>query len=212
MSCAVFTMLGLIVLIFKKSNEWTIGASFILACLFLIVAIALAWKDEHQKLEDEIAKNIKPIFTADITETVRDVSLDKEAYGRSLIANISIVNRSYAPSTIRSIYVTMPDHDGKFPASEYGSARIHTGKASPCPPGLGVIESTVPLDRTVLDALPRITATTLDKGIHIGGWVKFADVPYAYKGIRPQFYLVDGYGDIHGPFSPNDEFHGGLIQ
>jgi hypothetical protein len=209
-SAAVLLIVGIVEHL--RDKNFTGFGFVVFAFLCLGWGCYLAWNDEHKKLETEIAKNVKPRFTADIIESVRDVSVDKEDFGRTLIAKVSIVNWSDAPSTIRSVYVTMPDHDGVFPASEYGSARLHTRVATSFPQGLGIVESTVPLERKVVDVLPRMTSTSHEKGTHVDGWLKFPDVPYAFKGIRPKFFLVDGYGDTHGPFFPENDFSGGLIQ
>src|SRR5437667_9681551 len=47
MSCAVFTLLGIFVLAFNKSNKWALWATFGAAIILLFVAAFLAWRDEH---------------------------------------------------------------------------------------------------------------------------------------------------------------------
>lgn len=45
MSCAVFTLIGLAVLAFNKSNKWALYASFAAAAVLLLFASFLAWRD-----------------------------------------------------------------------------------------------------------------------------------------------------------------------
>jgi len=57
MSCAAFTILGVVVIITQASPVWTLWATFGLAVAMLLVGSFLAWKDEHQKviaLEDRL--------------------------------------------------------------------------------------------------------------------------------------------------------------
>lgn len=50
MSCAVFTIIGVLVLAFNKSNKWALYATFGVAIAMLFVASFLAWRDERHEL------------------------------------------------------------------------------------------------------------------------------------------------------------------
>jgi hypothetical protein len=47
MSCAAFTVLTVIVMVFKKSNSWTLGATTVLAGALILVASYFAWRDQY---------------------------------------------------------------------------------------------------------------------------------------------------------------------
>ena len=73
LSCAVFTLFGTLVLMLQESNQWVIRTSFILSGLLLIVAIALAWRDEHKKLLEEMARCLFRATNPGILPGGRDV-------------------------------------------------------------------------------------------------------------------------------------------
>jgi hypothetical protein len=49
MSCAVFTLIGIIQLLYRKSANWTIWAIFGAAFGLLLVSSFLAWQDQYQE-------------------------------------------------------------------------------------------------------------------------------------------------------------------
>ena len=67
MRSAVYTTLGLYAIAFQKDNHRLIRSSFMFAGVFIVIAIALAWWDEHQRLLIELAKNDKPKFAVDVS-------------------------------------------------------------------------------------------------------------------------------------------------
>lgn len=66
MSCAVFTGLGVFAAWQGKTNHWIVAASIVAGVALFYVAAFLAWKDEHKKFEDEVAKQGQPILTAEL--------------------------------------------------------------------------------------------------------------------------------------------------
>src|ERR1700744_2984641 len=47
MGCAIFTILGVVAELFKKTPRWVTIVTFTLAIICFIPASYLAWKDEH---------------------------------------------------------------------------------------------------------------------------------------------------------------------
>jgi hypothetical protein len=94
MSCAISNIVGVYALARQKDNLWLINSAFILAGIFVIVAIALAWRDEHAKLILEVAKNAKPQFKADIDCVVRDVLNEGHFFVHAHIVNLTSVSAS----------------------------------------------------------------------------------------------------------------------
>src|SRR4051812_40176987 len=60
MSCAAFTIFGVYVAATNRGNAWVLGGTGVLAVVFLLVAAYKAWRDEHDKYADAIAKNQRP--------------------------------------------------------------------------------------------------------------------------------------------------------
>jgi len=52
LSCAVFTIIGVIAAV-MHSNLWIVWVSSVAAFILLQVASFLAWKDEHEKFEQQ---------------------------------------------------------------------------------------------------------------------------------------------------------------
>lgn len=103
MGCAVSNIVGMYALALQKDNHWLIRSSFAIADLSIIVALALAWRDEHAKLLIEIEKNNGPKFHLEI---VRSVYSQQNAF---LFVECSLVNRSLIESGMRS--ARLIDHD-----------------------------------------------------------------------------------------------------
>src|ERR1035437_5481280 len=99
MSCAVFTLVGIWALIFQKDSQWLIQSSFILSGLFVIVAIALAWRDEHKKLLVVLAKNERPNLKLDIDCALRDPT-DPNGL---LFLHVHVVNLTGVSTSLRTI-------------------------------------------------------------------------------------------------------------
>lgn len=51
MSCAAFTLIGVVVLAFNKSNRWALWATFGVAVAMLLLASFLAWRDQYRENE-----------------------------------------------------------------------------------------------------------------------------------------------------------------
>jgi hypothetical protein len=51
MGCAIFTLVGTLVLYANKSNAWALRATFGIAAFFLFWACFLAWRDEEKEVE-----------------------------------------------------------------------------------------------------------------------------------------------------------------
>ena len=56
MSCAVFTVIGVIVLAFNKSNRWALWATFGAAVAMLLWGSFLAWSDQYT--ENEVGRSV----------------------------------------------------------------------------------------------------------------------------------------------------------
>ena len=67
MSCAVFTGIGVYAAWQNKANHWIVAASIVAGAGLFYVAAFLAWKDEHKKYLDEVAKQGRPKLTAEFT-------------------------------------------------------------------------------------------------------------------------------------------------
>jgi hypothetical protein len=67
MSSAVFTGLGIYAAWQEKTNHWIVGASLLAGLNLFLVAAFLAWNEQHQQLEAELAKRQRPdvIVTCD---------------------------------------------------------------------------------------------------------------------------------------------------
>lgn len=72
MSCAVFTLVGVIVLAFNKSNAWALGATFTAAVAMLLVASFLAWRDKHHEVMSLSSKIERLTSHADIRGSILD--------------------------------------------------------------------------------------------------------------------------------------------
>jgi hypothetical protein len=51
MSCALFTLLGVVILAFNKDNGWALKATLALSALLILVASYLLWKDQFSRNE-----------------------------------------------------------------------------------------------------------------------------------------------------------------
>lgn len=65
MSSAVFTGLGVYAAWQGKTNYWIVAASIVAGAALFYVAAFLAWRDEHKKYQDEVAKQGQPRLTAE---------------------------------------------------------------------------------------------------------------------------------------------------
>src|SRR5216683_4186262 len=84
MSCAVSNIVGVYALALQKDNLWLIRSSFVLAGVFIIVAIALAWKEENKRLQAEIENNKADHKTQE--DVVRDLRAHRDSLQSALDA------------------------------------------------------------------------------------------------------------------------------
>jgi hypothetical protein len=85
MSCAVFTVLGVFVLAFNKSNQWALWATFGAAVTMLLLASFLAWRDQYRRAEEHLRMlKLGPSLNWNI-QAVRDVTTDPETIQVSLL-------------------------------------------------------------------------------------------------------------------------------
>jgi hypothetical protein len=212
MSCAVSNIVGVFALAFHKDNPWLIRSSFVLAGAFVVIAIALAWRDEHSRLLVEIAKNSKPNFEVEVSEFVRNTG--ETSSGTTYLARVAVVNTIDSPSTLRSVYMKTPVQKGNFRASKFGSAHLLRHKPTPIPTVVGeqVLSAERPVREVVKDVLPILNTEALCRGVHREGWVTFLEVPFETSDQEFTFYVEDGYGDPHGPFLLNIETEVGHVS
>jgi hypothetical protein len=97
MSCAMFTFLGIYASAFQKNSHWIVASSFFLAWMFVIVAIALAWRDERRKLMIEETKHALPQFQITASSLIESL-MDSH---KTVLVYVAVVNLSEASSTIR---------------------------------------------------------------------------------------------------------------
>jgi hypothetical protein len=210
MSCAAFTILGLYALVLQKDSHWLIRSSFVFAGVFIVVAIALAWRDEHAARMKEVAKNTKPNFKMDILELVRNVKLDSDV-GSTFFANVSLVNISEARSTLRAVYLRNPATETRAKAQLFSHGNLIRRKRVETPFPLDG-EMTVPFTTVIVDLLSGISTVPLDKGTHREGWLKFPEVPFDGSKTGYRLYVQDAFGVEHGPFIPATELEAGFEE
>jgi hypothetical protein len=68
MSCAIFTLIGVYSAYANMSNDWVVRTTLSAAVLCLFIGCFLAWRDEHEMLSSEQAKNQKPFLEGQIVE------------------------------------------------------------------------------------------------------------------------------------------------
>ena len=114
MSCAVFTILGLIVLAWGKSNKWNLWVTFGVAMAMLLLASFLAWLDEHRTVLSERLKNENPDIKGEITEfyVATDWGSAPEGCDCFAILKVFLVNHSQATSTIKDYTLSMTTKGG----------------------------------------------------------------------------------------------------
>jgi hypothetical protein len=216
MSCAAFTILGVIALIFKWDNAWLIRGSFILAGLSVIVAIALAYRDQYNKLQVELSKNSFPKFQLEISRVVRDATphqgIPWRDCGNTYVACLSLVNVQSSPSSVRSVYVKVGDEDKEYLAMPFQVARLgwssdgrtHTFN------GESVTERKWH-DDLIEDILPSLKNPAM-RGVHKEGWIFLDDLPSIGDAKKLLFYVVDAFGNTHGPFESGAEMEWGNVR
>lgn len=216
MSSAVFTILSIFASVTQKNNEWMIRASFICASLFIVVALALAWRNENKKLLVELARSSKPEFQVDVSRLFHDVTpaqgipwLD---CGNTYVAKLSVVNVRPSPSSIQSIYVTLGDEEKRFVAESFKQRQLGWSRAG-INRTLGGQSVTPQLwrEETITDLLPSLSEP-MTQGSHKEGWVYLTDLPSKDDSAGFNFYVVDAYGYSHGPFIPKAEMELGNVK
>jgi hypothetical protein len=214
MSCAVFTALGVYLEVTHRSNQWIIAANVVLAICFLVLASFLVWKDEHARLCEERTKNEKPKLIADVLQLVLNAE-HGEKFGWTLFAKISILNPTTSPCSVPSVHVETPVEEGRFWAVDFKRASIlrhvEDKRTAPYLPA-GVISVTNPVKEIVTSCLQLLKDKALDRGVPREGWLAFTGVPYVSRDQTFNFFVRDGYGESHGPFTNKGELERGVIR
>jgi hypothetical protein len=210
MSCAAFTILGVYALAMHKDNPWLIRSSFVLAGVFVVIAIALAWRDEHSKLLAEIVKNSKPDFQMDVVRAVRLMRRSGKFESPSLLVSASVVNLVDAPSTILSISLFM-DAPQKEPVSKaviFGSQTltIETDRRIYDTNFSSEVWTKDRREEAVVDMSPLVKKQTLERGKHVEGWLLFESLPWDLLSVTELSFSLsvkDAFGSEHNtqPFN-----------
>lgn len=95
MSCAVFTFLGVYVILANKSSTWSVSATFFLAVFFFFLAGFSAWKKEH----DALTSLQCSLDIPKIKGRIRTAFLDREQQRYYL--EISLVNYAEVSCTVQ---------------------------------------------------------------------------------------------------------------
>ncbi|MFL6352854.1 MAG: hypothetical protein ACJ74Z_13525 [Bryobacteraceae bacterium] len=97
MSCAAFTILGVIVLAFNKSNRWALWATFGAAVVMLFVGSFLAWRDQYARANAAGARiaATKADFVVDVPHITVFTNAKTETYPVILLFTIEVVNRGH---------------------------------------------------------------------------------------------------------------------
>jgi hypothetical protein len=182
MSCAVSNIVGVYALALHKDNPWLIRSSFILAGVFVVIAIALAWKDENRKLSAEIDRNSKPNLEMGAVRAVRLIHKSGKIRAPSLLINTSVVNIVDAPSTIRSISLVIA-HVQKDPISKAISFAcqkvvIQTDKRVYPPGHEGEAWLRQENEEPIGDMFTLVNKQPLERGKHVEGWLLFEALPW----------------------------------
>jgi len=172
-------------------------------------AVFFVWRDERTALSSEQAKSTFPNFRADISEFVRDADLNSRI-GFTFFAKMFIVNLSDSKATVRSVYIETAE--GSTRASAFGKGQLVRHKEIRIPRGVDAISMTQPVSDSIVDVLPSLNTEPLEKGSHREGWLKFKDFPDDFITQHFAFYVQDGYGTPHGPFSFSGEPEAGYFK
>jgi hypothetical protein len=204
MSCAASSILGLYALVFQKDNHWLVRSSFIFAGVFIIVAIALAWRDEHRKLLTELERNSYPEFQVEVSRLFHDVTpIQGIAWlhcGNIYVAKLCLVNIRPSPSSVQGVYVTLDDQDKKFSAKPFDVTQLTWQKQKFAREFLGqTITEYSTQQENIRDLLPSLIEP-MTRGLHKDGWVYLSGLPKVDSSESFRFYVVDAYGKSHGPF------------
>lgn len=211
MSCAVFTFLGLYAEVFKKDNHWIIRDSFIIAGLSVIVAIALAWRDEHRKLIAEMRKNAKPLFKAEIDCVVRN------ARGKGgFFVHVHVVNLTDVVTTLRKLFLhdqttgemLRPCGFGKVCVRREGVHHLAIDQTEE-----GISRSESSLFDQIPDALNGMKTTPFLRGVAQSGWLLF-EKPYDVQESESPFLSLDvedSFGTLHKGEVLNQQYEYGTF-
>jgi hypothetical protein len=126
MSCALFTALGIYVLIANKSNGWAVEASFTLAVVSVFIACYLAWRDEHKLLLRERDRNQKPDIEGEIIDAfIGEVTFSPDCEKSSVVLfGVKAWNKVQMPDvTIHRYELTITVGEGDFAQSFTGTQK-----------------------------------------------------------------------------------------
>jgi len=125
MSCAAFTLLGLIASVLKKTSTWMLWVTFGLAIVFLLLASFLAWRDQYHRANDAAAK-LAELTLPKLDGEFSVVSARAGNEGQDcLLTLVGIIRNVGAP--------TILDHWSANLVFDDGTA-IHGERISPPPP------------------------------------------------------------------------------
>ena len=119
MSCAAFTILGVIGVIFHMSGTWLVRSTFYLAGVFLFLALALELR--HVRLELSKERSKKPKFQIQVDRVIRSTFNDP----RTLFVHVVIVNESETASSVRRVLLIDQKGD-EFEAIPFKTAPLYT--------------------------------------------------------------------------------------
>jgi len=190
MSCAVFTILGVIQLALKKSNIWMLRVTFGAAVVLLFIASFLAWQDEHianvslkRSLDDlnmpQLKGNIDQIFTGYETEQkatgVYILASIRNTGASSIVEGWSLdVKHNFKTFPTRTMYIP----DGSYLKSPKGKV-IATFHAT--------------------DVLYEKAMTPIQKGSLTRGWLRFAIYGFhESENQEKDIHYTVHFSDING--------------
>ena len=176
MSCAMFTFSGVFASAFKTSSHWIVGSLFVMAGIAVIVAIALAWRDEHNKLLLEQRRNALPKFSVEVERIVYSVP------NSNLLFLCSVVNQSEKRAGLRSAELSdilIPLLNGKKADEAFKSATLYNSDEKRIE-----VEWSAATSRSVKESLGVSTVNNLlvsaspllEQGRRERGWLAFAGV------------------------------------
>lgn len=133
MSSALFTILGIVVLYFQRSNAWTLKTSFGLSGLCLLLACFLAWLDEHRKYIGELKRNEHPEIKGRVLvaywETPENSIGNPIFRDSQYYVKLELVNLRDVPCTISQYWMCSTDQKAESQGYPHlsGTIKHHSG-------------------------------------------------------------------------------------
>jgi hypothetical protein len=160
-------------------KDHNVTASWMIAVAALLVCFGSykAWSVIYDRLEAETAKNSKPDFQMDAVRAVKLVRKSGSVGPPSLLISSSVVNLVDAPSTIRSISLSLNALETKFAsrAALFGCQTLVTYTSKRVyPPGYeGEAWINKENEEPIVDMFTLVSKQALERGKHVEGWLLF---------------------------------------